>query len=107
LLKERFCHATPAALNSLPQSITTNISYFTSFNRLLKTENVNRAYITDVSFFPHSRFFKIVHDFNVRHQPFYNYDYDDRVLMKGEIKRNALILFASEWHFKSLMKRQI
>ena len=39
-----FCHAAPAVWNSLPQSITSDISCFTSFKRLLKTEYFNRAY---------------------------------------------------------------
>ena len=38
-----FCHAVPAVWNSLPQSITSDISCFTSFTRLLKTEYFNRA----------------------------------------------------------------
>ena len=39
-----FCHAAPPVWNSLPQSITSDIFRFTSFQRLLQTEYFNRAY---------------------------------------------------------------
>ena len=42
--KRAFCQAAPAVWNSLPQSIISDISCFTSFKRLLKTEYFNRAY---------------------------------------------------------------
>jgi len=37
-------HAAPAVWNSLPQSITSNMSCFNSFERLLKSEYFNRSH---------------------------------------------------------------
>jgi hypothetical protein len=39
-----FCHAAPAVWNGLPQPITSDISCFTSFKRLLETEYFNRVH---------------------------------------------------------------
>jgi hypothetical protein len=39
-----FCQAAPAVWNDLRQSITSDISRFTSFKRLLKTEYFNQVY---------------------------------------------------------------
>jgi len=66
--------AAPAVWNSLPQFIFSNISCFTSFKLSLKSEYFNC--VNSMSFFsPNLWFFTIVNDFNVRHQPCYDYNY--------------------------------
>ena len=60
LAERAFCHAASAVWNSLSQSITSDISCFTSFKRLLKTEYFHR--VNDMCFYPHLRFFTIVND---------------------------------------------
>jgi len=69
-----FCHAAPAVCNLfIPQFITSNISSFTCyFKLLLKTVYFNRSLlaVNDKRFFSaHLRFFTIVNDFSVRHTP--------------------------------------
>jgi len=67
-----FCHATPASVwNSLPQSITSNISRFTSLNVCKQLNILIVPTINNMSFFSrHFRFVTIVNDFKVHHQPF-------------------------------------
>ena len=69
-----FCHAAPAVWNSLPQAITSDISCFISFNRLLRTEYFNRAYRQWHVFFRTCDSLQLW--MNVRYQPCYDNDYD-------------------------------
>jgi len=80
-----FCYAARSVLNSLPQFITSNISYFTSFKRLLLTEYFNHAYRQWHEFFTRTCDFKIVNNFDVRHQLCYDYDYSPLVSMQRQI----------------------
>ena len=73
-VERAFFHAAPVIWNSLPQSITSDISCLISFKRLLKTEYFNRAYRQWHVFFSALVTLHIVSDFIVRYQPCYDYD---------------------------------
>ena len=67
----KLAFAERASCHAARQSITSDITCFISFKRLLKTEYFNRTYRQWHAFFPHLRFFTIVNDLTcVIYQPY-------------------------------------